>query len=130
MAEADDRQVATGDELKFHYEKSPVFRVIHVDGAYGGIISTTGFIHMAVFSERNPIPKLMVHSLENGRIGPEIPERRQGRDGVFREIEADLVLSIPAARSMKAWLETQIKHAEDMQAEIRAEVEKERKKDA
>ena len=27
---------AVGDKVKFHYEKSHLFRIVHVDGAIGG----------------------------------------------------------------------------------------------
>ena len=86
------------DEIAFDFEKSRFFRVIHVDGAVGAISPSSAFIHMSVFSERSPVPKRMVHSLEaGGALGPEISEKRTVRPGTFRELEVDLVFNLETA---------------------------------
>jgi hypothetical protein len=41
-------------EIEFYFEKSHLFRVIHVDGAIGAISPGNRLIHMAVFNERAP----------------------------------------------------------------------------
>lgn len=96
------------NELQFHFEKSSYFRVIHVDGAFGGLSPGPRMIHMAVFSERQPLPKSVTHKIDHGVLGPEIADKRQGRSGIFREIEADLVMSVDTAISMRAWLDEKI----------------------
>jgi hypothetical protein len=100
-------------EIEFYFEKSHIFRVIHVDGAVGAIVPTNRLIHMAVFSERAPVPKKMVHKVTGvvlgaaagGILGPEVTEKREIRQGVFREIEADLVFSVETAIAIRAWLD-------------------------
>lgn len=89
-------------DISFHYIKSNLFRVIKVDGAHGGV-SLRGEIHVALFNERRPIPVLVKHSItEAGKLGTEI--ERVARDGVVREVEADMVLLPATARSIARWL--------------------------
>lgn len=99
---------AANGELQFHFEKSKVFRVIHVDGAAGGISPGNRNIHMAVFSERAPLPRSVVHNVSAGVLGPEIEGRRTGKQGIFREVEADLVMSLEVAVAMRDWLTERI----------------------
>lgn len=46
----------TAPQIRFNYIKSAQFRVIHADGAIGGV-TPNGFIHMALFNERAAIPR-------------------------------------------------------------------------
>jgi hypothetical protein len=103
-------------ELEFHFEKANAFRVIHVDGAYGGISPGNRMIHMAVFSERTPLPKLVVHAVADGILGVEIPEKRITKSGIFREVEADLVMSLDIAISIRDWLNARIEETQTLVA--------------
>ncbi len=94
--------------LKFHYIKSPMFRVVHVDGLFGGV-TPTAFIHFALYSERMPIPQQTEQVVNaDGTLGPEVPEGRVVRDGVVRELEVDAIMNIDVARSMRDWLTGQL----------------------
>ena len=42
--------------VEAEYIKSPLCRVIHVDGAYGGATGT-GFLYMALYSEHTKLPR-------------------------------------------------------------------------
>ena len=78
-----------------------------MDGAYGGV-TPNGNIHCAVFSERGPIPQITEHSvtatgnLENSQIVIE------GKAGLVRELDADLVMSMTVAAELRDWLTTTI----------------------
>ena len=89
-------------EITFHYIKSNFFRVIRVDGAYGGL-SPTGDIHMAVYNHRQPIP---VHTTnvvtKDGKLGGE--SGKVAREGIVREVEADITCSPLVARTIAKWL--------------------------
>jgi len=98
------------DTIKFHYIKGNHFRVIHVDGAIGGA-TPQGLIHVAIFSERFPIPLQTVHALTDGNI-VEDPQRVLTRDGIVREIEADLMMSLDSAKSLLGWLSTTVAQVE------------------
>jgi len=94
-------------EIEFDFIKSNFFRVIRADGAFGGI-APGGAIHMAIYSERQAIPTKTVHSLEGQQLGPEIPEKREGRSAVVREVEIDVVLELPQAIVFRQWLDERI----------------------
>jgi hypothetical protein len=95
--------------IRFDFIKSNYFRVIHVEGVFGGN-SPRGLINMAVFNERWPIPKQITHEFTDGQSGEEI--ERTSRDAVVREVEAQLVMNIETAKIICKWLESKIKNAE------------------
>ena len=104
-------------EITFDYIKSNLFRVIHVDGVVGGLAPHKGWIQMAVYSERWPIPQKVVHALdkETGKLGRGIEGRKESRDAVVREVDAELMLSLPLATRIVEWLQERIAEAEKMQ---------------
>jgi hypothetical protein len=92
--------------VKFHFIKSPLFRVLHVDGAYGGV-GPHGHIHMAVFNERTAIPQLVEHEISpTGQLGKELD--RVSKDGVIRELEGDLVFDVETAKALVVWIKDKI----------------------
>ena len=115
-------------EIEFQFEKSNLFRVIHVDGVFGGISPGSKLLHMAVYNERQPIPKVVTHKIDKGIIGQEILEKREGRHGLFREIEADLIISEETAIALRTWLDGKISEFQQMN-EIIATTKANRPKD-
>ena len=82
----------TKDKVKFHYLKSNYFRVIHVDGIFGGL-TPTGDIFASFFSQRPPIPTLTVQPVkESGELGDELMSERAARDGLVREMEIGVTM--------------------------------------
>lgn len=126
MADNDTSVQVFSGELEFDYEKSNYFRVIHVDGAFGGVSPGSRAIHMAVYSERQPIPKKTVQTVQQGVLGPEILEKRIVRSGIFREIEADLVLSLDAAIALRTWLDSKVIELQKVNEQL-GELEQQRK---
>jgi hypothetical protein len=114
-------------ELEFHFEKANFFRVIHVDGAFGGISPANQLIHMSVFSERQPIPKLIVQKVDHGLLGEEVSEKRVVKSGIFREIEADLVMSVDIAIAIRGWLDERITQIQQTREQMIALAKKETK---
>jgi hypothetical protein len=97
--------------ISFEFIKGTYFRVIHVDGAWGGL-TPQGKMSIAVYSERLPIPQKTVQSLlPDGSLGPELTEERVSRQGIIRELEADLIMDISTARILHAWLGEKIDQA-------------------
>ena len=96
-------------ELEFYFEKGFFFRVVHVDGAFGGVAPAGGQIHMSVYNERHPIPQKAVHEVNHGMLGKEITEKRVTRPGIYREVEADLVFNLQTAIAIRSWLDDRIK---------------------
>lgn len=88
----------------FEYIKSPLFRVIHVDGAIGGL-TPAGNLHIAFYNERSAIPRMMVHPMnEYGTLGAPIPEQTVVRPGVIREMDVDIVMTPKAVDNLIQWL--------------------------
>ena len=98
-------------EIAFDYIKSNFFRVIHVDGAFGGL-APSGNIHMALYSERQAIPTRTVFPFEGDKLGPENLKKREVRESLVREVEVDVVLSIDQARALHKWLTGKIESLE------------------
>lgn len=99
--------------LEFDYIKSNFFRVIHADGAFGGL-APNGSIHMSIFSERQSIPTKMVHNLIGNHLGPELKDLRQGRKCIVREVDVDIVLEVQQAIVVRDWLDRKIKERQSI----------------
>ena len=96
------------DKVKFHYLKSHGFRVIHVDGLFGGI-TPTGDIYASLFSQRPPIPTLTVQTIkENGELGEEVASERVSKDGIVRELEIGVTMRPEVAQSIIKWLQDKV----------------------
>jgi hypothetical protein len=97
---ADDRP----SKVNFDYIKGNFFRVIHVDGAIGGL-TPQRLLHAALYSERPSIPQRLVHRVNpDGSLGDRLDEESLTRGSVVRELEADLIMSIGTAESLANWL--------------------------
>src|ERR1017187_6988830 len=100
-------EIPTG-EFPVYITKSNFFRVVHVDGVYGGGTPTPGNIMMTVFSHRIPFPAKIVN---DGR-GNEIVSKRDVKYGMEQELEASLVMSLDTAKLMLVWLNSAIRNTE------------------
>jgi hypothetical protein len=90
--------------VQMHYIKSALHRVIHADGFQGSITPQMGF-QLSVFSERFPIPQRSTYKVNaDGHLGDEVIEGRVVRDGVVREVEASMVMSVETARLLHAFI--------------------------
>lgn len=91
--------------ISFDYEKGTHYRMIHVDGAHGGLSPDGEFIIMSVFSERRPIPTREVFQVnERAEIDNDHPDRTTRDVDVFREVEASLIMNEATAQAMLEWL--------------------------
>ena len=107
--------------VQFDYIKTPDFRNIHVDGVHGGV-APSGFLNMVVFSTRKAIPQQITNLIqEDGTLGSEIRDQRVSRTALVRDLEANLIMSLPSAVVLRDWLSQKIdeldqvlaKHEED-----------------
>lgn len=111
-------------KVEFHYIKSNHFRVIHADGVYGGA-TPRGFIHMDFFSERSPIPRKVTQKVTtSGQLGEEIAAESERKEGIVREVEVGVMISLEQARSLTKWLEEKIQLLETALKQQRQEEEK------
>lgn len=98
------------DKLDYHYQKSPSYRTIHVDGARGG---PTGRRHLSItfYNERAALPRRTSRAISKGdesggSLGPEEIEDSLG--GVVRQLEITAMLDLNAARELLVWLRGQV----------------------
>ena len=109
--------------VEYNYVKSQYFRVIHVNGAFGGL-NPDGNLFMALFSERPPLPDVTVQAVEsNGQLGAELVEQRKASKGIVRELEAGLAFDVRTARALLEWLRVRIDVAEKFAAELQPKSE-------
>jgi hypothetical protein len=111
---SDKQQVATPaipSEIAVHFVKSSAFRVAQANGVWFGT-DPQGNLHLTFYSERSPIPKKMVLKLdENGLPIGEDESQRDAKTGVLREMEVDIVMSVPAATAFYEMFGQNLKNA-------------------
>lgn len=121
MSEGDKPKLP--DDLTFHYLKSPQFREIFVEGAFGGV-TPRGYISVALFKERQPIPREITNKLEeDGTLGDEV--RRRSKKGIMRTVEANLYMDKDAAQTLIAWLQQQVDTLNALQSSLLVDPAKE-----
>lgn len=103
--------------IRFQFTNSAYCRVIHVDGAWGGI-GPGRMINMALFSERQPTPNWVDLDFGSSNEFSEESGREVFR-GMTREIEANLVFSVATAIKLRDWLNARIGDMEKIEEEIR-----------
>jgi hypothetical protein len=95
-------------EVEIIFEKSPQYRVIHADGAWGGLTAQLG-LHLGFYSEFRQPPESITYSLEKDQP---IEKVRTGREAVVRHVEVEVAFSLQTAQSLRDWLDTKLKEAE------------------
>ena len=108
-------------QLPIHFIKGSNFRVIHASGVwYGG--DSQQNLHLTFFNERNPIPKTLVVNLnEQGAVLGEDISKRESKMGVIREMEVDVILSLPAAMELHKTLGENLKAIQDIMSKTHGE---------
>lgn len=116
-----------GTELEAEFVKSNFYRVVHADGAFGGI-TPSGQIRMAIFSEAQRFPHTITYDISSGRpqeIGRH-PESGSHPPPVTRELEVDIAMNLPVARVIHQWLGDKITQVENLTGQMRQATEGER----
>ena len=98
------KKLIAGQKVKFHYLKSNLFRIIHADGALGGLTPTLE-LFFTLYSQRAPIPRVTVQPvLPSGQLGDEIMSERETKEGIIREPEVGVIMNIATAKVFHKWL--------------------------
>ena len=109
---------AESRRISIRYIKSNSFRVIHADGAWGGLTPHLK-IQMALYSERTAIPRSVVHVPgPDGTLGEEIS--KELRSDLVREVEADVIMDLNVAIALRDWLDTRIRVLQQAMEEAKA----------
>ena len=101
------------DEITFDFVRSPHFRVVHSNGAWGGITPRRE-LSVTFYSERGSIPDSVTHALASDGLGSEI--RRTGTNNVQRECEVEVLMSMQDAVNLHRWLESRIEEWRTIEA--------------
>jgi hypothetical protein len=119
VTEPEGQKPEVPSRLLFHWIKSRFFRVVHADGAFGGI-SPRGYLHFAFYNERAAIPRLSERDITKGAGDSFVagPERvTEGREGSVREVEVEIMMDHRTAREFLEWLRGQLEFLDKTQQE-------------
>lgn len=102
-------------KIEFHYQKSPSYRTVHADGAFGGA-TPRGYLAVTFFGERATIPRKGVREVtsvsdEEVKLGPETVI--EGLEGVMRQLEVTVMLDVNASRELLIWLQRHVAELEE-----------------
>jgi hypothetical protein len=102
--------------VRYYYIKNALFRVVHVDGAIGGI-TPTGKVHCAFYSERPAIPQETEFKIsDDGRLGDQLSI--EGKHGIIRELDFDIQMDLNTTVQLRDWLSKMI---DDLKAVLGAD---------
>ena len=109
------------DEVKrisIDYIKSNFFRVVYVDGVFGGVTPSAN-IEIVFWNTRLPIPKTVVLAMSPDGTVKE--ESRILRADQIREAEVAVVMDLEHAKLFGKWLNNQVKQLETILSSVAEE---------
>jgi hypothetical protein len=99
-------------KITVHNKISPLYKEMHVDGAFGGI-TPRGFINLSFYAERAPIPKSTEFEItESGTVGKQIAHSPDSKTGILREFEMGIYMDLNAAKSLLDFLTARVNDLE------------------
>lgn len=109
--------VNNGESILFHNKISPNFKQVHVDGALGGL-TPKGLLNFNFFSERFTIPKATEYRVVGeGSQLEKIKDSEDSKDGIIREYEFGVYLTLDTAKSLVSLISTKILELEKIRNE-------------
>jgi hypothetical protein len=103
--------------VQFYYQKSNLFRVVHADGAWGGV-TPEGNLFFSFFNSRPPIPEMLVHPInDDGSLGEDIPELKVSKEGIIREVECGIVMTPQNVKGLIDFLTGRLEQLEKIRAD-------------
>src|ERR1035438_8818935 len=106
------------EKLRVEFVKGNLFRVVHADGAFGGITPRLD-LFITFYSERFPIPKVLTYEMSpEGVPAKELSGERESKEGVIRECEIGVVVDLPTAKSFLQWLTEKVSELEETRDRI------------
>ena len=98
------------DRVNIDYIKGTLFRTISPTGLIGSV-TAQGKIQVALYSERQALPRRVTYRLgSNGELGEAIESI--GRDAVVRELEAVITLDPQTAEVLATFLSSMLRDLE------------------
>lgn len=97
--------------VEVNYKQSYFSRVIHVDGAWGGV-TPQGQIHMALYSEHQPVPEQTMFMVASGQEKVKLSVERPQ---LVREIETEAIMTPAVALAIRNWIDGRLATLEELQ---------------
>jgi hypothetical protein len=107
--------------IDFFFTRSTAHRVIHVDGAWGGI-TAPGLIGMSLYSTRSNLPEVVSRD-----VMPDGSSEEAGRiekKGVVHEVEVTAIMTKETAASLVRWLQEKMEALDTAVTEQKKAAEK------
>lgn len=102
--------------VTIHLQKGAHYRDIYVDGVFGGP-TPHQLVHMAMYSERFPIPRSIAHAVADKSPNPAVADsvdiklgeelEREVKEGIVRELQVGAIMKPETALSLGKWLISQ-----------------------
>lgn len=103
--------------VRFKHTQSSQFRIVHVDGFYGGP-TPTGLLFTNVYTLLPPLPtEILQEVMANGVLGKELS--RQVEAAIERRFEVGLLMDASVTRALRDWLSQQLEVLESIHKEVR-----------
>ena len=100
-------------KITFKYVYPEDLRDLYINGIFGGATPRKE-IYAHLYSERHPIPKTVVHSVEqNGMLGPE--EKTEKGGDIVRFVQTSIVMDLNTAIAFRDWLSQRIEFIQSTQ---------------
>ena len=93
------------DHVTFDFVRSPFFRVVHSNGAWGGITPRQE-LSVTFYSERFSLPSQVTHAVLSDGLGAEIS--RDSTKNIQRECEVEVLMSMTEAINLHKWIGAKI----------------------
>jgi hypothetical protein len=113
---ADETKSAPDNPTKIgiYYQRSRHYRTIHADGAQLGVTPRAA-IQFTLFTDQRPMPEFVLHQINpDGNLGEVIEEAK--KEGVIREVEANVVMDVATATSFVEKLQGVLEQIKSLQA--------------
>jgi hypothetical protein len=89
-------------KIVIDYKESPDYRVVAANGAWGGL-TPKGDIMMSLYIEHAKTPLTVTHSVDAGKLGPEI-DRDTAGTAITRHLQVGVMMSPQTAETVANWL--------------------------
>jgi hypothetical protein len=103
-------------KIKFVFKKSSDYKLLPVNGAWGGLTPRGDFI-LEFFVEHNTTPNHIMHEITpEGKISNEVerdPQQTEEVSSVTRELVGGISLSIEHAKSIASFINEKCKEIEE-----------------
>jgi hypothetical protein len=90
--------------FKVYQSKAHFFRVVHADGVWCSVNAYRNF-NLTFYNERHPIPQSIYFNLDEKGNSLEDITAREGKEGWFRELEVNVVMSLHGAKLLRGALD-------------------------